>query len=42
VKILFEELLRRATDIQPAGDILYVRDNYARGVFSLPVSVTPA
>jgi cholest-4-en-3-one 26-monooxygenase len=42
IKILLEELLRRTKEIRPAGDIDYVRDNYARGVYSLPVTVTPA
>jgi cholest-4-en-3-one 26-monooxygenase len=42
IKILLEELLQRTKEIRPAGDIDYVRDNYARGVYSLPVTVTPA
>jgi cholest-4-en-3-one 26-monooxygenase len=42
IKILLEELLQRTKDIRPAGEIDYVRDNYARGVYSLPVTVTPA
>ncbi|OLL73459.1 putative cytochrome P450 hydroxylase [Pseudonocardia sp. Ae168_Ps1] len=42
MKILFEELLQRTKDIRPAGDIAYVRDVFARGVYTLPVTVTPA
>ena len=42
MKILFEELLQRTKDIQPAGDISYVRDAYSRGVYDLPVILTPA
>jgi cholest-4-en-3-one 26-monooxygenase len=42
IKILFEELLKRTKDITPAGDIAYVRDAYSRGVYQLPVTVTPA
>lgn len=42
MKILFEELLQRTKDIQPAGDIEYVRDAYSRGVYNLPVTLTPA
>jgi cholest-4-en-3-one 26-monooxygenase len=42
MKILFEELLKRTKDIRPAGDISYVHDNYARGVFTLPVELVPA
>ncbi|TAM65625.1 cytochrome P450 [Mycobacterium sp.] len=42
IKILLEELLRRTKDIKPAGDIVYVRDAYSRGVYELPVTITPA
>ena len=42
MKILMEELLRRTKDITPAGDISYIRDAYSRGVYELPVTVTPA
>jgi cholest-4-en-3-one 26-monooxygenase len=42
MKILLEELLRRTKDITPAGDINYVRDAYSRGVYELPVTITPA
>jgi cholest-4-en-3-one 26-monooxygenase len=42
MKILLEELLRRTKDITPAGDISYIRDAYSRGVYELPVTVTPA
>jgi cholest-4-en-3-one 26-monooxygenase len=41
IKILMEELLARTRSIEPAGPIDYVRDNYARGVYSLPVTVEP-
>lgn len=42
MKILLEELLQRTKDITPAGDINYVRDAYSRGVYQLPVTITPA
>jgi cytochrome P450 len=42
MKILLEELLRRTRDIKPAGKISYIRDAYSRGVYELPVTVTPA
>jgi cholest-4-en-3-one 26-monooxygenase len=42
MKILFEELLQRTKDIKPAGDIVYLRDAYSRGVYQLPVTITPA
>jgi cholest-4-en-3-one 26-monooxygenase len=42
IKILLEELLQRTTSIEPAGEISYSRDNYSRGVYDLPVTVTPA
>jgi cholest-4-en-3-one 26-monooxygenase len=42
IKILLEELLQRTKAIEPAGQISYSRDNYSRGVYELPVTVTPA
>ncbi len=42
MKILLEELLQRTKDIVPAGDIDYVRDAYSRGVYQLPITITPA
>jgi cholest-4-en-3-one 26-monooxygenase len=42
MKILLEELFQRTKDIRPAGEISYVRDAYSRGVYELPVTVTPA
>lgn len=42
IKIVLEELLRRTKEIRPAGEIDYIVDNYSRGVYSLPVEVTPA
>jgi cholest-4-en-3-one 26-monooxygenase len=42
IKLLLEELLQRTKEIKPAGEISYSRDNYSRGVFELPVTVTPA
>jgi len=42
IKILLEELLARTKDIQPAGPISYIKSNVTRGVYSLPVTVTPA
>jgi cytochrome P450 len=40
MKVLLEELLQRTKEIQPAGEISYVRDAFARGVYQLPVTVT--
>jgi cholest-4-en-3-one 26-monooxygenase len=42
LKILFEELLRRTSDIRPAGELVYTRDSFLRGITSLPITVTPA
>jgi cholest-4-en-3-one 26-monooxygenase len=42
IKLLLEELLQRTREIKPAGEISYARDNYSRGVFELPVTLTPA
>ena len=39
MKILLEELLRRTSSIEQAGDISYVKDNYSRGVYDLPVTI---
>lgn len=40
MKILLEELLKRTSDIQPVGDIQYIRDGFSRGVYQLPVTIT--
>lgn len=42
IKLLFEELLQRTSDIRLEGEIGYVRDNVLRGVHTLPVAFTPA
>jgi cholest-4-en-3-one 26-monooxygenase len=42
MKILLEELLQRTSDMTAAGHISYVRDVFSRGVYELPVTVTPA
>jgi cholest-4-en-3-one 26-monooxygenase len=42
IKILLEELFQRIEYIRPAGPISYTNDNYARGVYSLPVEVKGA
>jgi cytochrome P450 len=42
MKILLEELLQRTSSIEQVGDISYVKDNYSRGVYELPVSIKPA
>ena len=41
MKILLEELLQRIQDFRPAGEISYIRDAYSRGVYELPVTITP-
>ncbi|MBB3600886.1 cholest-4-en-3-one 26-monooxygenase [Mycolicibacterium sp. BK556] len=42
MKILLEEVLQRTKDIRPAGPISYVRDSFTRGVYELPIVMTPA
>lgn len=42
IKVLFEELLKRTSSIEPTGPIDYVKDNYSRGVYRLPVKLTPS
>lgn len=39
IKILFEELLRHTTEIELIGPIGYARDNFLRGVHTLPIAV---
>ncbi|MEX5635378.1 cytochrome P450 [Parafrankia sp. FMc2] len=42
MKILLEELLQRTRSIEQAGEVSYIRDNYSRGVFELPITITAA
>jgi cholest-4-en-3-one 26-monooxygenase len=42
LKILFEELMQQTREIRPAGEIVYARDSFLRGVSRLPVRVAPA
>src|SRR5262249_41613871 len=42
IKVLYEELLARTSDIRPAGEISYIKGHLTRGVYSLPVTVRPA
>lgn len=41
IRIRFEELLKRTSDIKQTGDISDARDNFVHGVDQLPVTVTP-
>ena len=42
LKIMFEELLARTRDIQPAGDVARLRSNFINGIKHMPVTLTPA
>jgi cytochrome P450 len=42
IRVFFEELLKQTAHIEQLGPIGYVRDNFFRGVWTLPVSVTAA
>lgn len=42
VRLMFEELLPRLADIEPAGDVQRVRSNFVNGIKRLPVRLTPA
>lgn len=42
ITILFEELLQATSKIELAGPIGYTRDNFMRGVHTLPVTMNPA
>ncbi len=40
VRVLFEELAKRITSIEPAGEQKFLRSNFVGGLKSLPVTVT--
>jgi len=40
--VLFEELSKRLTSIEPAGPHQFLRSNFVGGIKALPVRVTPA
>ena len=40
VRVLFEELAKRISSIEPAGQHKFVRSNFVNGIKELPVSVT--
>jgi cholest-4-en-3-one 26-monooxygenase len=42
LKIMFEELLERTTDIEMAGSVDRLRSNFINGIKHMPVSVTPS
>jgi len=42
LRVMFEELLRRLTDIAPAGDVERLRSTFIGGVKHVPIRFTPA
>ena len=42
LKVMFEELLKRLPDIEPAGEIQRMRSYFLAGITSMPVRFTPA
>jgi cholest-4-en-3-one 26-monooxygenase len=42
IRIMFEELLRRLPDIEPAGPVQRLRSNFINGIKHMPVRYTPA
>ncbi|MFD7735111.1 cytochrome P450 [Kitasatospora phosalacinea] len=42
IRVLFEELLARWSDVRPAGPVRWTRSNFIHGIRRLPVDVTPA
>jgi cholest-4-en-3-one 26-monooxygenase len=40
-RVVFDEILRRVPDIEPAGPITRLRSNFVNGVKSMPVRFTP-
>lgn len=41
IKVMFEELLRRLPDIEPAGPVQRLRSNFIAGIKHMPVRFTP-
>ncbi len=42
VRVLFEELAKRVTKVEPAGPHRFLRSNFVGGIKELPVTMTPA
>ena len=42
VRVLFQELAKRITSVEPAGDHKFLRSNFVGGIKELPVSVKRA
>jgi cytochrome P450 len=42
VRVLFEELAKRITSVEPAGPHRFLRSNFVGGIKELPVTMTPA
>jgi cytochrome P450 len=42
IRVMFEELLKRVPDMEPAGDVSRLRSNFINGIKHLPVSFSPA
>jgi cholest-4-en-3-one 26-monooxygenase len=41
IRVMFEELLRRLPDLQPAGPVSHLRSNFINGIKRMPVRFTP-
>jgi len=41
IRVMFEELLRRIPDMQPAGPVTRLRSNFINGIKHMPVAFTP-
>jgi cholest-4-en-3-one 26-monooxygenase len=42
IKVIFDEVLRRMPDIEPAGPVQRLRSNFINGIKHMPVRFTPA
>ena len=42
IRLMFEELLPRLADIEPAGEVRRIRSNFVNGIKKFPVRVVPA
>ncbi len=42
IRLMFQELLRRLPDIEPAGPVERLRSNFINGIKHMPVRFTPS
>jgi cytochrome P450 len=42
LSVMFDEVMRRLPDMEPAGDVRYIRTNFINGIKDMPVRYSPA